>query len=125
MKQNVCGSLLNKSIILKIQCKKSLAHLNNMKLIFLIKSLLNGKTLVRSLMNWELKQYTLYGKVLDIGGGEDPSYFRFFQKADELQVSTIDVEKLNKKSVEVNLENQQIPFSNDSFDTVLLFNFLE
>jgi len=54
---------------LKIQCKKSLAHLNNMKLIFLIKSLLNGKTLVRSLMNWELKQYTLYGKVLDIGGG--------------------------------------------------------
>jgi hypothetical protein len=72
----------------------------NSKFIFIIASLARGKTLVRSLMNWELTQYTLSGRILDIGGGEDPSYFRFFRRAADAAVTTVDIEGGSKQATQ-------------------------
>lgn len=89
--------------------------------IAIAKEILKGKTLIRTLMNLELKNYTLSGHVLDIGGGNNPSYLRFFKKADGLQFTSIDL-AADKK---IDLEKELIPYEANSVDQVLLFNILE
>ncbi|OGY90839.1 MAG: hypothetical protein A3H70_03860 [Candidatus Komeilibacteria bacterium RIFCSPLOWO2_02_FULL_48_11] len=90
----------------------------------IIKEIFKGKTLIRTLMNLELKKYTLSGRVLDIGGGENPSYLRFFKKSSDLQFTGIDL-KSSAGSSCLDLEKDKLPFAGSSVDQVLLFNILE
>lgn len=89
--------------------------------IAIVKEIFKGKTLIRTLMNLELKNYTLSGQVLDIGGGNNPSYLRFFKKTDDLQFTSIDL-AADKK---IDLENESLPYEANSADQILLFNILE
>lgn len=91
----------------------------------IIKSLFRGKTFVRSLMNHEFTYITLQGKVLDIGGGENPSYFHFFKKDKDFELYTVDLEKLDKEGHQVDLETDALPYEDNNFDNVLIINFLE
>ena len=87
----------------------------------IIKEITQGKTLIRTLMNLALRQFELRGRVLDVGGGKNPSYLRFFKKQDNLRFESIDLVGDNK----VDLENGVLPHKDASADYVLLFNILE
>lgn len=71
-------------------------------------------------MNLELKQYKIYGKVLDIGGGVNPSYLNFLQTGENLQIRNLD-----SKNTAIDLEKDKLPAENESIDCVLMFNILE
>ena len=43
-------------------------------------NLKRGKSLMRILMNKELKNYNLSGKVVDVGGGKDNSFYNLCKK---------------------------------------------
>lgn len=92
-------------------------------LIKVLKELLRGKTLARSLMNLKVSKYGLYGKVLDIGGGNSPSYLRFFKDNGFSLVSVDLIDDCNNTTI--NLETDTLPYKDKSMDSVLMFNLLE
>jgi SAM-dependent methyltransferase len=88
--------------------------------IDILKSLWRGKSLVRSLMNEALKKYAVYGAVLDVGGGVNPSYYAFLQKKDGTRVQSVD-----GRNQAIDFEKDRLSAQDDSKDCVLLFNVLE
>lgn len=86
----------------------------------IIKGLAKGKSLLRTLMNLELKNHVLHGRVLDVGGGESPSYFDFFKKEPLSSVENID-----GKHNSINFEQDRLPYEDNSFEQVILCNVLE
>jgi len=90
-------------------------------ILTITKEIAKGKTLIRALMNLELRKFSLAGKVIDVGGGQNPSYLRFFKKADHLQFESVDLAGDKK----IDLESNALPYQDASADYVLLFNILE
>lgn len=86
----------------------------------ILQSIARNKSLIRTLMNLELRKYKIYGQVLDIGGGINPSYFNFLQKGENIQIRNLD-----SKNTAINFENDKLPAGDDSLDCVLMFNILE
>ena len=86
----------------------------------LLPQILRGKSLIRALMNIELKQYRLRGQVIDIGGGTNPSYFAFLQQEPGTTITNID-----GKHDKIDFEKDRLPVDDESADVVLLFNVLE
>lgn len=91
-------------------------------IFFIIKHLFQGKSVMRALMNWESKKYTLNGKILDVGGGKSPSYYEYLNRSQEVEIINLDL-KNNLKSID--LEIDSLPASDKTIDQVLLFNILE
>ena len=87
----------------------------------LIKSIWEGKSYTRFLMNEELRSVTLNGVVIDIGGGKNSNYIDFIKKNDNVNFVTLD----GKVSKEVNFETNSLPYNESVADTVLLLNVLE
>ena len=88
-------------------------------------SVARGKTLMRSFMNEELSKFTLHGSVLDIGGGKNPSYLKYFKKDDSMVRTVVDVDKDISQNRVRDLEKDALPWNGESFDSVLMLNFLE
>lgn len=86
----------------------------------ILKSIARNKSLARTLMNLELRKYKIYGQVLDIGGGVNPSYFNFLQKEDVAPVKNLD-----SKNTAIDFEKDRLPADAESVDCVLMFNILE
>lgn len=93
--------------------------------IDIIKSTARGKSLLRTLMNLELRNHVLRGSVIDVGGGKDPSYFGFFKKENSAKVFTIDGIFQDKQGKNIDFEKDILPFDDDQFDQALLCNVLE
>lgn len=91
----------------------------------LITQIMAGKSLLRALMNLELAEYVLEGQVLDIGGGHQPSYLRYFQNGPEMRLTTLDINPRGHGDVAIDLEEDSLPYENHSVDQALLFNLLE
>ncbi len=89
-----------------------------------IRGILKGKSLLRISMNQELRSYILAGRVLDIGGGLNPSYLRFFKKVEPLDLVSLDFQA-GDKSRNFDLESTTLPYGDNSIDQALLFNILE
>lgn len=80
-----------------------------------------GKDLYRILMNLECRQFTLAGKVLDLGAGrEQASYHRFFKKDPAAQIQPLD-QGLDG----IDLEKDRLPQSDSTVNQILAFNLLE
>lgn len=94
-------------------------------MLFHLQHALRGKTLTRSLMNKALSKFRLKGKVLDLGGGSDPSYLTYFKKDKEYVRVVIDIDKEAEGRMDVDLENMRVPFEDNSVQTVLMLNLLE
>ena len=94
-------------------------------MLFHIKHALKGKTLARSLMNHALSNIRLSGKVLDLGGGGNPSYLTYFKKDDDYVRKIIDIDKKRRDAIDIDLETARIPFEDGSMDMVLMLNLLE
>ena len=86
----------------------------------ILKQIMRGKSLVRSLMNMHLRRFTLFGTVADIGGGTNPSYYQFISKQPDTIVTSID-----GKHMAIDLETDALPVVSYTADFVLLFNVLE
>jgi len=87
--------------------------------------LLKGKSLLRSLMNYKLKDYELRGEVVDIGGGINPSYYQYLKIDKNAIIRSVDLVEGDDNRKIINLEKDPLPFNESSIDQVLLFNILE
>ncbi len=96
-----------------------------MKIMFLelIKEIWQGKSLARALMHHEIKNKKINGKVIDIGGGNNPEYLSLFDKHNKVEITSVDLKQ--SENNKINLEVDSLPFGNSSVDTVLMFNILE
>lgn len=91
-----------------------------------LKELWHSKDLYRIFMNRECEHYTIRGKVLDIGSGlKLASYHRFLQREQSIQIKCLDGGFESKGEQHIDLEKDYLPHSDESVDTVLLFNVLE
>jgi SAM-dependent methyltransferase len=83
-----------------------------------------GKTPARILMNFAIRQRVqLRGRVADLGGGKNPSYWRFLD-ASGVELIRVDLPNVGRPDVAASLEDC-LPFPANVFDAVLLFNVLE
>jgi SAM-dependent methyltransferase len=84
-----------------------------MKNIF-IKQIYKGKTIYRILFNEKVKKHCAFvrGNVLDLAGGNKPSY---------LDVLPLDIKLISTDYPDVDF-NKPLPFSDNYFDAVFLFN---
>ncbi len=85
-----------------------------------LRKLLAGQSLARIYMNRALAEYTLNGRVLDVGGGRNPDYFTYLKRGPDVTVETIDGSVTG-----IDFEKDPLPYVNHSYDTVLLCNVLE
>lgn len=89
-------------------------------MVFILKKIYAGQSLLRILMNIGFKNEVLTGVVVDIGGGRSPDYFEYFKR--ENVVSTIPVDALLSG---IDFEKDSLPFANGSADTIVCANVLE
>lgn len=94
------------------------------RLISLFKETYHGKTIARTLFNWEISKHikNISGVILDLGGGKNPSYERFWQiKPDKF--IRVDINEKAKPDVIVDL-NESLPFSDNFADAIFLFSVI-
>jgi len=80
---------------------------------------------MRLLMNDALTTFSIKGKVLDVGGGKEPSYFKYFKEQINPEILTIDLKEPDGSLTHIDLEKDPLPFKENSVDEVLMFNLLE
>ena len=93
-------------------------------LISLFKETRNGKTIARTLFNWEISKHikNIGGVVIDFGGGKNPSYERFWNISPEKFIR-VDINKKAEPDVIADL-NKPLPFSDNFANVVFLFNVI-
>lgn len=99
-----------------------------MSMIFidLIKQIVKKKSLWRSMMNLEAQNYTISGKVLDLGGGADSSkftYHKFLKRKENTEILNFDLKDEGRGGID--FEKDKLPIEDNSVDTILSFNLLE
>lgn len=87
---------------------------------FIADQIMRGKSVMRALLNYEAKHRLIRGRVLDVGGGENPSYYRFFKKAPGAEIINLDM-----RSSPIDFETDPLPHADASMDCVILCNVLE
>lgn len=91
---------------------------------FLLREIKKRKSLARALMNYEVKNIDLDGEVIDIGGGKKDYYYKIF-KSNKANISSVDICLSDDNKNKINLECDRLPFSDNYFDSALMFNVLE
>src|SRR3989344_1942625 len=83
-----------------------------------------GKTIARTLFNLEIKKHVknIGGVIIDLGGGKNPSYERFWNINPEKFIR-VDINKKSEPDVIADL-NEPLPFSNNFADVIFLFNVI-
>jgi len=94
------------------------------KFLDLLKETRNGKTIARTLFNWGISKHVknISGIIIDLGGGKNPSYERFWQIKPEKFIR-VDINEKTEPDVIADL-NKTLPFSDNFADAVLLFNVI-
>ena len=93
-------------------------------LVNLYKETYRGKTIARTLLNLEISKHVqnVGGVVIDLGGGKNPSYERFWSIMPEKFIR-VDINKNTEPDIITDL-NQPLPFNDNFADTVFLFNVI-
>lgn len=93
-------------------------------LFSLLQETYHGKTIARTLFNWEIGKSVknINGIIVDLGGGFKPSYERFWQIKPEKFIR-VDVNEGAEPDVVADL-NKSLPFSDSFTDVVFLFNVI-
>lgn len=89
--------------------------------LFLLREIVNGKSVIRAFLNNRLTTEMLEGKILDLGSGGNDRYSEIIPKS---QASTYELfdQKIGNR---VNFEKDPLPYGSGTFDTILLLNVLE
>ncbi|MCB9805877.1 methyltransferase domain-containing protein [Candidatus Nomurabacteria bacterium] len=90
-----------------------------------LKSIWQGKTILRTKMHQALETFSISGEVVDVGGGRSPEYFKHFKSTTNANVTPVDLSLKNQEGITLDLETDNLPFDDDSTDFVLMFNLLE
>lgn len=91
----------------------------------IIEEIRKGKSLGRTLFNYELKTQKCGGRILDLGSGSArPSYYRFLSMADDSEVVTANISLNIQPDILCDLESP-FPLKSKSFECVFVFNLLE
>lgn len=90
----------------------------------LFKETYHGKTIARTLFNWGISKHikNIDGVVIDLGGGKNPSYERFWQIKPNKFIR-VDINEKAEPDVVADL-NKLSPFSDNFTDVVFLFNVI-
>lgn len=90
----------------------------------LFKETYRGKTIARTLFNWEIGKSVknINGIIVDFGGGFKPSYERFWQIKPE-KLIRVDINEKTKPDIIADL-NEPLPFLDNFADVVFLFNVI-
>ncbi len=91
------------------------------KIGFLVRQILQGKSITRSFLNYRLSYETLTGSVIDIGGGKNADYLAFMSKDGDVVFETFDI----KSGATVDFEKDRLPAEDGTYDTVLFLNVME
>lgn len=89
----------------------------------LAREVFRGKSIGRILFNRKVREHgaEYRGKILDLGAGSTASYLRYLPAG--LDITSTDLEGKSGIDKAVDL-NSPLPFTDESFDTVFLFNVL-
>jgi SAM-dependent methyltransferase len=91
-----------------------------------IREVMRGKDTNRILTNIALMDKSCMGSLLDIGGGKKrASHFRFLRMSKWHKITTVDISQNAEPDFVLNIENEKLPFKDESFDYVFLMNVLE
>lgn len=85
-----------------------------------IKGVMKGKSVARIFMDEDMKNFSVRGKTLDIGGARKPDYIHEIKKDSDFSLEIIDG-LLNP----INFEKDALPFGDATFDSALMCNVLE
>lgn len=90
----------------------------------LLKETRRGKTIARTLFNLEIEKSVknIGGVVIDLGGGKNPSYERFWNIKPEKFVR-VDIDEKTEPDVVADL-NKPLPFAGDYADAIFLFSII-
>jgi SAM-dependent methyltransferase len=88
---------------------------------YCVQEIWNGKSVTRALLNDRLRQETLRGRTLDVGGGKDSSYLPALSQEAGTVFSTFDV----KAGAVIDFETEVLPAADQAYDTVLFLNVME
>jgi len=78
------------------------------KNIFL--DLLEGKSLARILMNDKISEISLYGLVVDIGGGLNKGFYDNFKSVKDAKIINLDLKNPSGSPNKIDLEENRLPF---------------
>lgn len=94
------------------------------RLVSLFKETYHSKTIARTLFNLEIAKYVknIGGIVIDLGGGKNPSYERFWNIKPEKFIR-VDIDEKAESDIVADL-NKPLPFSDNFADAVFLFNVI-
>lgn len=91
----------------------------------LLKEIFRGKSLPRTLLNFNLQNIKLSGQVLDLGSKTDQaSYNRFLQKDDNCKITFTDWHESGEDIIRLNLE-EKFSIDDNNYDFITCFNVLE
>lgn len=90
----------------------------------ILKEILKGKSLSRTLTNLELRDFKLIGKVIDIGGQGQASHYRFLD-IKNAEIKSANIDKKFNPDYFIDVEKDKFPLTDASQDAVLCFNVLE
>lgn len=82
--------------------------------------LLRGQTILRIMMNYGLSSFSIDGRVIDVGGGRSPDYFKYMKVAPNTVIVPLDGSLSG-----IDFEKDALPEGNSTADVVLSFNVLE
>lgn len=88
------------------------------------KEIIKGRSLARAMMNVEMSQHELAGKVLDLGGGKNSEYTYCFKRNKNLELVNVDSGAADEK-FRLDFETDKLPFGDGEFDQVVMLNLLE
>lgn len=86
---------------------------------------LKGKDLYRIATNQKVRDMPLYGKTLDIGGDRKSSYYRYLSTAKWNRISYLNIAPGTHPDIRIDVDAEDIPAEEGTYDTVLMFNLLE
>lgn len=94
------------------------------KILSLLKETRNGKTVARTLFNWEIQEQVknINGTTVDLGGGKNPSYLRFLSIKPE-KVIRVDISESVSPDILADI-NKPLPIPNNFADVVFIFSVI-
>lgn len=100
-------------------------YLCQLKWLTIASETFRRKDINRILTNIELRQIEIGGRILDIGGGQKASYYRFLKIFKWFRPTVVDINPRVHPDLVLDLEKGEWPFSHNYYDQILAFNILE
>jgi len=94
-----------------------------MKIFNFIKQVFQGKSIYRILFNWQVQEHcqNLTGKCLDLAGGKEPSYYKYWSFGKDAKLIKTDYNQDKNPDLKIDLNNS-ISLADNSIDNIFFFN---